>query len=618
MRDFPPHAWLVRTGLLTLLGLALFRPPARGAAPGPAPANVAAELSRQWKSLEQAGEKLESRALFAFALEATAADWRPDVVERALALAVPLQDRDPQSRTYGNIRWSRSNPGVLDQNAIEFCLQRGALLRREYRDRLTPAAQATLEELIETGLEGMARHRVPVDYTNIFLMKAWNRIALGEALRRETVADGGYAMLDEWLHFTATHGITEYNSPNYYGIDLESLGLIARFAARPAGRAQAERALHLIWCNIAANWYAPAARLGGANSRCYQYLAGRGALDDALQAEGWQPSGRTPILTAYATACRWPPPPALTAPLLAQLPRTVIQRWGAEPWRRAIHYVGHAFSLGSAGTNNNSDDRALVLDLAPSPAVPQAILFMDGRGDPYGLRKTADRNQHAKALHLTPFVATVQRGPEVLQLLADDLGKPGRHRPADKFAGLWTQLPIPATAEVWFGEERATPGSAALPEDVPAGAPVFLRVGGVVAGLRFLVAEDSEGGRAPVQWIQDDPKLPATRLTVVHATGEHPGRGVTAVWLRVAEGLDEAGFAAFRRAFAAAPATVSRHGAELRLEAAGLLGPMVLEVNPGQGERLRLEGGEPDAAGALLSVNGRDWGCEILADFLPH
>ena len=32
---------------------------------------------------------------------------------------------------------------------------------------------------------------------------------------------------------------------------------------------------------------------------------------------------------------------------------------------------------------------------------------MDGRGDPYGTNKTFDRNEHAKALHLTPFVASV-------------------------------------------------------------------------------------------------------------------------------------------------------------------------------------------------------------------
>ena len=574
-----------------------------------------AELGRRWRNIRDPQPTLASRDIFGFALEAASVGWHPEYLERALAVVRQMQDLDPNSKTFGNFHWSWGQTGVFDQNAVEFCLQQGVLLRLRYFDRLPPRAQRQLDELLTTGIEGMTRHRVPTGYTNIFLMKTWNYIAVGEALERASLAADGYRMLEEWMRFTAQNGITEYLSPNYYGVDLESLALIAKYALRPAGRAQAETALRLFWADIAANWYAPAERLGGANSRCYQYLEGRGHLDDYLRAEGWQTDGKPPVLGTFFEACRWTPPATLTEPLRATLPRTVVQRWGAEPWQRATHYVGRDFSLGSANATNNSDDRALVLNVGHSPKIPEIVLFMDGRGDPYGAAKTLDRSQHAKALHLTPFIASAQRGPEVLRVMADDLTKPAPKRPGDTFTGLYTQLPIPAQAEVWFGDQPAQAGTRAKPTIVPPGAPVFVRLEGVVVGVRFLYTTDTAGAPAPVTYVQDEPGRPAKRLTVVHAEGTAQGRGVTALWMRVAEGLDADGFAAFRRSFGAAKATAGRQGDVLTVEAEGGQGALRIVADLKKGERRRLEGGEPGTDTALLRVDGRDVGRELLAEF---
>ena len=51
--------------------------------------------------------------------------------------------------------------------------------------------------------------------------------------------------------------IGEYGAVTYYGVDLDSLALIARFAQRPAGRAQAMTAIRYLWTDIAANWWTP-------------------------------------------------------------------------------------------------------------------------------------------------------------------------------------------------------------------------------------------------------------------------------------------------------------------------------------------------------------------------
>ena len=577
-----------------------------------------AELGRRWRNIRDPQPTLASRDIFGFALEAASVGWHPEYLERALAVVRQMQDLDPNSKTFGNFHWSWGQTGVFDQNAVEFCLQQGVLLRLRYFDRLPPRAQRQLDELLTTGIEGMTRHRVPTGYTNIFLMKTWNFIAVGEALGRASLAADGYRMLEEWIRFTAQNGITEYVSPNYYGVDLESLGLIAKQAQRPAGRAQAETALRFFWADMAANWYAPAQRLGGANSRCYQYLEGRGHLDDYLLAEGWQTDGKPPGLKTFLEACRWTPPATLTEPLRTAVPRTVVQRWGTEPWQRATHYVAHDFSLGSAGASDGSDDRALVLNLGRSPKIPEIVLFMDGRGDPYGSAKTLDRSQHAKALHLTPFIASVQRGPEVLRVMADDLAKPAPRRPGDAFTCLYTQLPIPAPAEVWFGDQPAPAGTPTEPTIVPPGAPVFVRLEGVVVGVRFLYTMDAAGAPAPVVYVQDQPRLPAKRLTVVLASGTARGRGGTALWLLVADGLAADCFAAFRQTFSAAKATAGQQGDVLTVEAEGQHGALRIVADLKKGERRRLEGGESGTDTALLRVNGRDVGRELLAEFGAH
>ncbi len=75
-----------------------------------------------------------SRDLFTYALALCEAKQQPERLERLFEVAGRMQDRDPQSRGYGNFRWSGSHPAVQDFNAVDFCMQGGALLWRRHRD----------------------------------------------------------------------------------------------------------------------------------------------------------------------------------------------------------------------------------------------------------------------------------------------------------------------------------------------------------------------------------------------------------------------------------------------------------------------------------------------------
>ncbi|OAM88883.1 hypothetical protein OH491_12060 [Termitidicoccus mucosus] len=594
------------------------------------PGKGAAELEAQWQTLTRPDAVVGIRGVLRFAVEAAALDWHPGRVEHALEFARGMQDLDPASPTHGNFRWYSNQPRPVDLNAAEFAAQLLGVLHAQSRDRLTPAARDRLRELMTDAIEGMKLHQVKLPYTNIWLKKTWCLIALGEALGRPDVADDGYARLAEWLRFTAANGICEFNAVTYYGTDLDSLNLIAKYAARPEGRALALKAARYLWTAAAANWFAAGDRLGGANARSYDYLFGHGYFECFTWTAGWL-RARPDIenagwigsnhdnLVAFRNAAHLPAPREWTEPVRAQIPRTVVQRWGEAPARTAVHWVGRHAGLGTSGEAYSREDRALVIDLGDSPAIPQLTLFMDGRGDPFGTKKVKGADAHAKALHLVPFIASVQRGPEALQLLSlEPLGPAARFKPKPgELSCLLTHLTIPREAEVWAGDARLKPGTPAKPAVIPPGAPLFARIGDAAAAIRILYSDTTDGDRpAEIRFIDDGRAAKARRLTLVHDTAEPKGRATVVAWLRVAEGLDDAGFAAFRQTFASAAAGVKKEGSVIKATAAGLAAPLRIEADVEKQERLLLEGGEPRPA--LLTVNGREIGFELLGEFLTR
>lgn len=332
-----------------------------------------------------------------------------------------------------------------------------------------------------------------------------------------------------------------------------------------------------------------------------------------LEGAGWL-GGTHDTHTVLRDLVTLPPPAEWTETIRAQIPRTVVQRWDREPAQRAVNWVGRNVGLASSGFSRGSDERTLGANVGHSPAVPQLTLFMDGRGDPFGPKRVPNAANQAKALHLRPFIATVQRGPDVLQLLSDEpLGPKTRYK-AGEISCFLTHLTLPATTDVWLGDERAKPGTAEHPTLLPADKPVFIRLGAGALAVRFLLTTTTGRKPAPLHYIADRQKAAAHRLTVVHSTLEPKGRGTVVVWVQAADNLADLAFARWRKAFAAAQATVRFNGSVVDARVAAQGGELHIEADVANGERRRLAGGEPDA---LFSVNGRDVGREILGAFGP-
>ncbi len=578
----------------------------------PAISAIEEHLDRRWKDLEGEPKPDQGvRELFECALEAAGSGWHPDHVEHLLATATRFQDRDPRSKTRGNLHWIFSETEVHDPNAVEFTMQMAALTWAFYRERLTPTARTLLKELMEQAISGIRSHQVKEAYTNIYLMKTWNCIALGEALEHPDLADEGYAMLRRWLAFTAANGVCEFLSPTYTGCDLDSLGLIVRWSGREAGRSDARAALMIVWSSLAASWFAPAQRLSGAHSRDYDYLTGHGRVEAHLQAAGWMPRGAViqndamPVdPSVFWSLEQWNPPEDWRTASAPEAPRMVVERVGAEPWERIVNHVGRHFSLASAGFCYGNMDQPVTMCFEGGAKIPMLNLFMDGRGDPYGREKiTSGSGPHHKALHLVPFLASVQRDAEVLVALAlDPAGRNLGHSDED-IVQLSTELVLPVMDSLRINGAPMPLKDAAIPP----GATVVMVKGDVALGIRILQARGDGGDEVPVRLLFDGREHDACRLAIVHAGAKPAMPACAALWLRAAEGLDEAGVGHFASKFAAAKAAASWSGKVLSLEAAGLSGAMAMELDCAHGERKKMKGGQADD-GALLQVNGHDIG----------
>ncbi|MGB8852659.1 MAG: hypothetical protein WCC69_03740 [Pirellulales bacterium] len=535
--------------------------------------DAARGLTAQLEVMQRRDPAIGIRGLLRFTLEAAGTGWNPPAVEEALQLARSMQDQDSASPTFGNYRWRLGDDAVTDPNAVEFATQLTSLLRLTCADSLTPAARDLLDELHRDALVAIQRHVVKPGYTNIHLMRAWNLFALGRL--GDTAADrAGRAAWQQWLDHVACHGITEYSSPTYYGIDLDSLGLITRHAGDATIRREAASALTFLWTAIAANWFPPAERLAGPHSRDYDYLFGHGSLDDHLHQAGWltRPPFRESAgwltkppydhLTVFRTACRWTPPADLHDGLATRAPRFVVQRFNAEPWARSTNHIGATLAIGVAGECRGPEDKSLAIHLPGGPGTANVTLVIDGRNDPYGRRKepTAHGGQ-SKAHHLRTFLASSQRGPRVVAAWMFDPAVPAFKADPDDLTCLKAHLIMPAEAEVWSANDRLTDG-ATLPGD----AVFFIRQAEAVVGFRSLLA--AADGSAPRGFClrTDAPHIGGQRLTATLHDGQPHGRSLVAFDIEARERCGDASFADFRREFTARRVTAAASSDRLRIK----------------------------------------------------
>src|SRR5581483_1885277 len=320
-----------------------------------------------------------------------------------------------QDMTTGAVPWQVGHPEINDANAIEFACQSVGPMLLHYGHSLSPAFRQEMRPHIRAAFTAMRNHKVPVSYTNIFLMKTVNLMLMGESIGDDEAASDGYSMLDQWIEYTEQNGIHEFDSPTYYSVDLNSLNMGLRFAKRPEIRGKFRAILDYFWTDIAANYFAGRQDLSGAHSRDYDFLAGNGrlllhawldGLRDAPYTE--KPDMEMVYVLENALADGYRPGAKILE--LAETPeRIVVSRWDVKPERVRYNYVTPGFAMGHANGDYNAQDKMISVELASGKDnFPAITVVPDANDQPYGKVKSKDRSGHNKPTHLPLHPKIVQ------------------------------------------------------------------------------------------------------------------------------------------------------------------------------------------------------------------
>ena len=402
----------------------LVRPTVAAERWAPTPAQIVAlegNVDAQWRRIfvdDKPRGRTDWGTLASFVLGGLAANYRPERVAAAIKALAAMQDTNVGSTTYGTVRWYVGDERLVDRNGVEFTTRHLAIAWLLFAERLTPEQREPLRKLLDLARIGIARHQVSISYTNIFLMKAWNMIALGQIFADADSVARGTGMLRDWLARVRAVGIEEYLSTGYYAVDIENLGLIENLARDAVARDLARQGLDIVWGELARHWYAPGLRLGGPYSRTYDRLYGRGAVYGLVARAGWL-GDKTPVVREAADPFRElayaAPSATLGAWMTAPLPRFVRGTAGDE--RRFAAYHGRSLYIGSAEASYGYEDAPLTAILGAGFEMPTVSFTMDGRRDYFGRERIVEAGSgHPKALHLRPTIASAQLGPEVLLL----------------------------------------------------------------------------------------------------------------------------------------------------------------------------------------------------------
>ena len=555
-----------------------------------------------------------------------------ETVTKLLRIAETMQDRNLESRTFGNFRWYWSSTGVTDPNAAEFAVARmlSVLLDTPSGGEGPPIsdeARDILEQLLEYSVTPCLNRRIRPDYTNIALYNATHLILLGQVLDSPEVSEEGKRRLQNIVAAIWEHGIFEYNSPSYYFINVDALQLAYRHVKNEQVRQMIHALLELFWTDLSLHWFSPGLRLAGAQSRMYNYLYGTNDHMFRLFAfAGLGPYDHNARYHAMLNSFRaqYQPPKEIVA-LNAQYPRWTTRNWGQNQGQWATMYMFEDIALGTAGAKYDTQQNMVqVIDMpdpiagTPTRFKPRSYFIADGREDPYGtkLSPTGSGGQQ-KALHLDALWFGAQRTVDSLGIAL----YPPEAIKDPTVINVQSHFVVRKPESIWVGDESIT-----LSPHQPCNVgnqPVVFRYETCAFGVRAVWARQQNGQPAEVFLVDDENEHEVYRLTVRHhkifsqKSGDReeanpfcandPLAG-TAFWIRIGSHIEtDDQFTTWRQQFMSA--TVNRlivNNNDIDIEVAGQDGIVAVQWVDS------VVTTEPAAPLGILTFDGRDLGRPIL------
>ncbi|MFF8714050.1 hypothetical protein ACF07T_21820 [Streptomyces sp. NPDC015184] len=192
----------------------------------------------------------------------------------AILRVAALQDRSAESPTYGIWGYYAEEPAAEmdppDWNWADFLGIQLLLVHARHGDRLPPAVLDEIRESVRHAAASIVRRNVPMGYTNVAAMGTFVTLAAGQVLDDGALfAYGKDRMARLCAAIDGTGSFTEFNSPSYWGVVLQTLTLIREHVRDEEVRELNERLHDRLWLHFLARWHPPTRQLSGPMARCY-------------------------------------------------------------------------------------------------------------------------------------------------------------------------------------------------------------------------------------------------------------------------------------------------------------------------------------------------------------
>jgi hypothetical protein len=368
----------------------------------------------------------------------------PSAMGGDVADAQALVQRAMQSmQSSGFFPWQLCNTNLDsdDANSVEFTSVALAILLRGHASQLDATTVASITAQVPTILSALQcdttagcadspRGSALTDnYTNVWLLNASAQILLSgvpglEASVSAGALTQGIGEVTQWNQLTAESGIIEYDSPTYYGVDLEALAPAYVFVD-DAHRSVIQQALDSMWRDIAANYFASRESVSGSHSRNYNFLESYGGVDWHTYMLGWRPDVPQTVaepaierailldLTQHSNAYV---PAAGVVAASGTCTRVVASRWGSSTvGATRYNVVTPTYALSSVSAGFGPQDQQFVAELGDHD-LPVVSVVVDDTNDPYG-DEPVTMGIFSKPEHVVPRPLGVQQNGYLFGML---------------------------------------------------------------------------------------------------------------------------------------------------------------------------------------------------------
>ncbi len=200
-----------------------------------------------------------------------------DRLERAKAIlqtVIALQDKDPESRTYGIWSWYLEEPldrmSPPDWNWADFCGVQLLAAWIDHRERIGEDLAQKVKESIIHAARSIQRRNVGPGYTNIAIMGTYVTLVASDRFNMPDLEKYAKKRLRRLHHHVMEQGsFSEYNSPTYSIVAIAELSRMLMHVKDQDDLELIRAMANLAWRHVATHFHPPTRQWAGPHSRCY-------------------------------------------------------------------------------------------------------------------------------------------------------------------------------------------------------------------------------------------------------------------------------------------------------------------------------------------------------------